>query len=388
MQKALAVAAILLTTGCAGVRYEPPAALPEHIAAYAEDRARRMAEAYNTPERARATGLHLEITRLAATSADCGRRGGETGLLVAVADEAYPPVVLAVIPGSPAEKAGVVPGSGIVHVSGEAADGRLPGVWVRHDRRWIAWDGRLALGSAGALQLAEVSRRYDEIVKSAVWRVSPERPSPVEIRIASDDTATTVSMTGDLICDYPLVVTEDSAPVAFTSGEEIYLSKGMARLAATDAQLAFVIAHELAHNLLDHGDKKTQNAALGALLGATAGAVVEAVATEAGVEAGPVAQALTALGTYKGALSFSQEFEAEADYVALHIVAALGLPLDGIEELWRELDVASGFLDGGDTHPSYASRYARTIATVETVKAKAAAGQVLFPMGRPYRRQN
>ena len=385
MRKTLVVAAILLTTGCAGARYQPPAALPEHIAEYAEDRAQRMVEAYNTPERARATGLHLDIARLAATSADCDRRGGETGLIIAVADEAWPPVVLAVIPGSPAEKAGIVPGSGIVHVGGEAADGSLPGVWVQSDRRWIEWNGSLALGSAGALQLAEVSKRYDGIVKSALWRVPPKSPSPVELRMSSHDPTATVSLTGDLICDFPLIVTDDSAPVAFTSGDEIYLSKGMVRLTSTDAQLAFVLAHELAHHLLDHRDKKTQNAALGAFLGAAAGAVVGAMATEAGVEAGPIAQTLTALGTHKGALSFSQEFEAEADYVALHIVAALGLPLDGIENLWRELDVASGFLDGGDTHPSYASRYARTITTVEAVKAKAAAGMVLFPMGRPYR---
>lgn len=379
MRRTLAVTAILLATGCAGVRYQPPSAPPEHIAEYAEDRTRRMVEAYNTPERARATGLHLDIARLAATSDDCERRGGELGLIVEVVDEAWPPVVLAVVPGSPAEKAGVVPGSGILHVSGEAADGRLPGVWVRQERRYVEWDGSLALGTAGALQLAEVSRRYDGIMKRVLWG------SPVELRTMLHDSTTTVSMTGDLICDYPLIVTDDSAPVAFTSGERIYLSKGMARLASTDSQLAFVLAHELAHHLLDHGDKKTQNAALGALLGAAAGAVVEVIATEAGVETGPVAQALTALGTHKGALSFSQDFEAEADYVALHIVAALGLPLDGIEDLWRELDVASGFLDGGDTHPSYASRYARTIATVEAVKAKAAAGQVLFPMERPYR---
>lgn len=382
MRRTLAVTAILLTTGCAGVRYQPPSAPPEHIAEYAEDRARRMVEAYNTPERARATGLHLDIARLAATSADCERHGGEIGLIVEVVDEAWPPVVLAVVPGSPAERAGVVPGSGILHVSGEAADARLPGVWVRQDRRYVEWDGSLALGSAGALQLAAVSRRYDGIMKRVRWG------SPVEFRLTLHDSTTTVSMTGDLICDYPLIVTDDSAPVAFTSDEKIFLSKGMVGLASTDAQLAFVLAHELAHHLLDHGDKKTQNAALGALLGAAAGAVVEVIATEAGVEAGPAAQALTALGTYKGALSFSQEFEAEADYVALHIVAALGLPLDGIEDLWRELDVASGFLDGGDTHPSYASRYARTITTVEAVKAKAAAGLVLFPMGRPYRHQN
>lgn len=54
-------------------------------------------------------------------------------------------------------------------------------------------------------------------------------------------------------CGYSLEIDPDARPNAFIRGNRIRLTQGMVRIAHRDAELAFVLAHEVAHGLLRHG---------------------------------------------------------------------------------------------------------------------------------------
>lgn len=54
-------------------------------------------------------------------------------------------------------------------------------------------------------------------------------------------------------CSYSLEIGSDTRPGASIRGRRIRLSRGLVRFAARDPELAFAIAHEVAHDLLRHG---------------------------------------------------------------------------------------------------------------------------------------
>lgn len=54
------------------------------------------------------------------------------------------------------------------------------------------------------------------------------------------------------LCGYPIRIETAAAPQASTNGRRIRITSGMLRFFAHDAELAFVLAHELSHLLLDH----------------------------------------------------------------------------------------------------------------------------------------
>lgn len=53
-------------------------------------------------------------------------------------------------------------------------------------------------------------------------------------------------------CNYPLVISNKNEINAFTDGRRVRVTRRLVRFAARDAELAFTIAHEVAHNLLGH----------------------------------------------------------------------------------------------------------------------------------------
>ena len=81
-----------------------------------------------------------------------------------------------------------------------------------------------------------------------------------------------------------------------------------------------------------------------------------------------------------GAQAYSVEFEQEADYVGLYILARTGYPLDGASDVWRLMaaeNPASIVLRR--THPTAPERFVAIEKTIDEIKAKRAAGLPLFP---------
>src|SRR5690606_27078917 len=61
-----------------------------------------------------------------------------------------------------------------------------------------------------------------------------------------------------------------------------------------------------------------------------------------------------------GAMTFSQDFEREADYVGMYAMARTGLPLEDAPTLWRHMAIAHpGSIQLATSHPTTAERFVR-----------------------------
>ena len=122
-------------------------------------------------------------------------------------------------------------------------------------------------------------------------------------------------------------------------------------LRLTDAELAAVMGHEIAHALREHGrEKASQQAAQNALIGV--GAALLGIG-----EGGASLANIAAQVTY--GLPNSREFEREADRIGVELAARAGYDPNAAITLWQKMAQSSGssgtpgFLN---THPSASDR--------------------------------
>jgi predicted Zn-dependent protease len=169
------------------------------------------------------------------------------------------------------------------------------------------------------------------------------------------------------ICGYPVVLSESGAVNAYADGKRIIITKGMMRFAQQDQELALVVAHELGHNLMGHLDKKKTNHMLGTIIDLAA-----------------AANGVSTRGTFAnmGARAFSQDFEAEADYVALYYINAAGLPLEGSANFWRQMAAEHPGSIGSNhsaSHPATSERFLAISNTIAEINHKISAGLPVVP---------
>jgi predicted Zn-dependent protease len=151
----------------------------------------------------------------------------------------------------------------------------------------------------------------------------------------------------------------------------------MVDFAKNDNHLAFVIAHEFAHNIMQHIAATRQNVTIGALLGT--------VADVAAGAAGANTQGLFGkVGSQQGLLKYSAAFEAEADYVGLYILARAGYKIEDAPDFWRIMSQANpDSVYVSSTHPTNPARTIAMGKTVAEIRAKQKAGQPLIPNIKP-----
>jgi predicted Zn-dependent protease len=150
----------------------------------------------------------------------------------------------------------------------------------------------------------------------------------------------------------------------------------------TDAELAHVIGHEIAHALSNHTAEK-MSVAQASQLGA---AVLGAVAQSRGLPVGASeAQLLTTVGVQ---LPNSRTAETEADRIGIELVARAGYDPYAAVSLWRKMMAATGSRGSVEflsTHPAAENRIAELQALAPRMMPlyEAAKG----PQARGLRRQ-
>ena len=172
------------------------------------------------------------------------------------------------------------------------------------------------------------------------------------------------------VCNYPAVLVKDDKVNAFADGKRMAITSGMLRFAQRDEELALIVGHELAHNTRGHIEAKKGNMIIGGLLGAAASVLIGVNVTDIGAQA--------------GAGAFSQDFEAEADYVGVYHVARAGYDVKSAASFWRRMAVAhpKGIHLAGSTHPSTATRFLAIEKAAEEVDRKRAGNAPLVPEER------
>lgn len=243
------------------------------------------------------------------------------------------PVVQVVLGDSPAERSGILPGDEVLALDD------------------ISFEGEEALSVSDLDQRRLARATEDGLVRVDVLRSGKRRT----FRVATEN-----------YCDYGVVLLNNDKLNAFADGDSIMVTRRMMSFAAADQELAFIVSHELAHNALEHVQAQTTNA-----LGGLVVDIAVAVAT-GGAWAGGFSSA--AKGMY------SHEFEAEADYVGLYMMANAGMEIDGAADFWRKLAVETGNLNTrSSSHPSMPERFLAMGKVVEEINAKRQAGEALTP---------
>jgi hypothetical protein len=193
-------------------------------------------------------------------------------------------------------------------------------------------------------------------------------PAPLQLTVSRHGVNRDIAIAGEIACDYRVLLGADSSVNAFADGRNVVINRGMMTFATDDRDLALVAGHELAHNVLRHIEKKQGNALIGAILGGLVGAAIGIDMSRAGADI--------------GAGAYSQEFEAEADYVGLYMTSRAGFDAANAAGFWRRMAVAHPraiHQAEAGSHPSTARRFLAIEAAAQEIEARRSAGLALIP---------
>lgn len=161
------------------------------------------------------------------------------------------------------------------------------------------------------------------------------RQGPAALELRRDDRRFVVQLPVDIGCGGRFVVAEGNALDAWSDGLGVAITGRMVDFAADDDELAFVLAHELAHNILGHAERTRGRSRLLASVG---------------FGAGPIKAA-----------------EIEADKFAIGLMRRAGHNVVASETLLHRLARARG--------PSFAFTHPGTKRRIEIIRAAAVAAE-------------
>jgi predicted Zn-dependent protease len=136
----------------------------------------------------------------------------------------------------------------------------------------------------------------------------------------------------------------------------------------SDAELALILSHEIAHNLLGHRRQTAEKAAPGTLLDVAIG----------------LTTGIHTHGAFARMVSepYSKNFEREADYVGLYLAARAGFDISESANFWRRFSIenpASIERSYSNTHPSSPERFLAIENAVKEINNKKQLGMPLIP---------
>lgn len=141
-----------------------------------------------------------------------------------------------------------------------------------------------------------------------------------------------------IACDYSIEVLNSDKVNAYADGNKLRITKGMLWFAQDEAELAMVLSHELAHNIMGHA------------------------------------------GTFTSVFYDKKSREADADYIGLYIMARGDFEIEKAPNLWRRLAAAfPRMIESSSSHPVMPARFLAIRKTTEEIRAKQANGLPLVP---------
>jgi hypothetical protein len=241
------------------------------------------------------------------------------------------PTVTAVVPDSVGARAGIRVGDGIKTINGQSLAAELPGVTKR---------------SADGSRFSALLDRMDAAFAAG--------PVTLQLRRAGAEGAQPVTITvmGAEACRSAVQLDLSGARNASADGRVVSISQGVFDFTRNDDELAFVIGHELSHNILGHRN------------------FLDSTHTSNGV--------LRGVG-HNGARI--RDTERQADYFGVYLTAWAGYDPHAAARFWKRMahaDPLGGLFSDG-THPGNGSRARDLERTADEIDARRAAGQPLEP---------
>jgi hypothetical protein len=237
------------------------------------------------------------------------------------------PTVTAVVPDGAGARAGIRVGDGIIAMNGKSLASELPGVKKR---------------SADGSRFSALLDRMD-----AAFAVGP-----VKLDLRRDGKPLTIVENGADACRSAVQLDLSGARNASADGRVVSISQGVYDFTRSDDELAFVIGHELSHNILGHRD------------------FLDSTHTTQGMLGG--------LGRNGARI---RETERQADYFGVYLTAWAGYDPHAAAAFWKRMahaDPLGGLFSDG-THPGNGSRVRDLERAAAEIDAKRAAGKPLDP---------
>lgn len=225
--------------------------------------------------------------------------------------------VAALVPNGPAARAGLTIGTGLARFNGESVAAAGAGAFARIDG-WETAAARLPSGQSVTLT-------------------------------RSDGTSATIMPVLGCASDFRLEAEDKVAAAA--DGRLILVNAGLVRFAHADGELAAAIAHEMAHNILNH---------------------------PARLNAAGIARGL--LQQFGRNARLTRQTEEEADRLSVWLLAGAGYDPDDAVHFWTRFGrkYGGGLFQSG-THPRWRDRVAAVTAEIATVRAARSADPAAPP---------
>lgn len=167
-------------------------------------------------------------------------------------------------------------------------------------------------------------------------------------------------------CAFGIELGNTDNVVAYADGHRILITRGMMNAARTDEELAYVMAKEMAHNVLAHAERQRMSATIGGIIDNL-------------TRMHPDMSTMVGLS---GVKPMPQNLDAMADKLSLYLLARAGYGLDNAVPFWKRLasqypaTVLNGYVA---MHPATAYRVTVMQRTIKEIKTKQAAKRPLHP---------
>jgi hypothetical protein len=190
--------------------------------------------------------------------------------------------------------------------------------------------------------------------------------SSVKMTVLRDGANVPLTVPLTRACAYSIELGNADNVNAYNDGRRVLITRGMMNFARTDDELAYVLAREMAHNILQHASKQNMSA--------TIGDIIDNLIR--------IHPDMTAMAGTGGIRPMPQDMDAAADTLALYMIARAGYSVDRASRFWERLasqypaSVPNGYTA---IHPSTASRLAAIEKAVADIRSKQAARRAVLP---------
>lgn len=168
--------------------------------------------------------------------------------------------------------------------------------------------------------------------------------------------------TDDYRWEFSLLKDDDMVNAWAMPGGKIAFYTGIMPIAESEAGVAAIMAHEVAHALADHGAQRMSATQLqqvgGGLLGAAVGGRSETTQQIIGQAYGLTSQ-------YGAMLPFSRSHETEADKIGLTLMAIAGYDPMEAADLWRRMKANAG----GESPPEFFSTHPSSDTRIRNIES-------------------
>ena len=204
--------------------------------------------------------------------------------------------------------------------------------------------------------------------RSAAAVLAPlvSKNSSIKLTVLRNGTEVSVAVPLTRACAYSVELGNTDNVNAYDDGKRVLVTRGMMHFARTDEELAYVLAKEIAHNILQHASKQK--------ISNTVADIIDNLA-----RIRPDMGAMAGMG---GIRPMPAELDTAADTLAMYMAARAGYNINGAPRFWERLSIQhpATVLNGYTAiHPSISARLAVMEKTVADIKSRQAARRPLIP---------